>query len=99
MTTNIFFSQIVRIQSERGHYVATGRPYRYVRHPGYLAMIAFELAISAIFGSRPALAAGGFCALLFILRTVLENRTLRAELTGYANYSLRVRYRLIPGIW
>src|SRR5512143_91135 len=32
MTSNTFFSQIVRIQSERGHTVATKGPYRIVRH-------------------------------------------------------------------
>ena len=28
-----------------------------------------------------------------------EDRFLRAELTGYADYAERVRYRLLPGIW
>jgi protein-S-isoprenylcysteine O-methyltransferase Ste14 len=36
---------------------------------------------------------------MLVLRTALEDRTLRAELTGYANYARRVRYRLVPGIW
>ena len=29
----------------------------------------------------------------------LEDRTLRAELPGYAEYARRVRYRLLPGVW
>jgi protein-S-isoprenylcysteine O-methyltransferase Ste14 len=29
----------------------------------------------------------------------VENRTLQAELPGYAAYARRVRYRLLPGIW
>jgi len=33
------------------------------------------------------------------LRTVLEDRTLAAELPGYADYTRQARYRLIPGIW
>jgi hypothetical protein len=32
-------------------------------------------------------------------RAVREERTLRAELPGYAEYMQRVRYRLIPYIW
>ena len=36
---------------------------------------------------------------LFILRTALEDRTLRNELSGYREYSARVRYRLAPGLW
>ncbi len=99
MASNPFFSQIVRIQTDRGHTVATGGPYRWVRHPGYAAMIVFELAISAVFASWWALLAGGGCALLFVLRTILEDRTLRVELSGYAEYAQRVRFRLLPGIW
>jgi protein-S-isoprenylcysteine O-methyltransferase Ste14 len=34
-----------------------------------------------------------------VIRTALEDRTLRAELPGYAEYAARVRYRLVPGIW
>jgi protein-S-isoprenylcysteine O-methyltransferase Ste14 len=33
------------------------------------------------------------------VRTALEDRTLRQELEGYAEYARRVRFRLIPGIW
>jgi protein-S-isoprenylcysteine O-methyltransferase Ste14 len=36
---------------------------------------------------------------LFIVRTALEDRTLRRELEGYEAYAQRTRYRLIPGIW
>jgi protein-S-isoprenylcysteine O-methyltransferase Ste14 len=99
MASNPFFSQIVRIQTDRGHMVVSGGPYRFVRHPGYAGLIVFEFALSALFGSWPAIAAGGFCALLFILRTALEDQTLQAELAGYADYARRVRYRLLPGVW
>jgi protein-S-isoprenylcysteine O-methyltransferase Ste14 len=99
MASNFFFSQIVRLQSERGHAVATGGPYRFVRHPGYVGMILFELALSALLASWWAIAAGGLCALLLLIRTALEDRTLQAELPGYAEYARRVRYRLLPGIW
>jgi protein-S-isoprenylcysteine O-methyltransferase Ste14 len=82
--SNAFFSQIVRIQSERGHTVATGGPYRYVRHPAYVGSILFDLALSILLGSGWAILAGGGCVLLLILRTALEDRTLRTELAGYA---------------
>src|SRR6266536_1711501 len=36
MLQNRFFSPVVRIQTERGHHLITGGPYRWVRHPGYL---------------------------------------------------------------
>src|SRR4030042_3035072 len=41
MVSNAFFSQIVRIQSDRDHSVATGGPYRHVRHPAYVGMLLF----------------------------------------------------------
>ena len=32
-------------------------------------------------------------------RAVFEERLLRRDLPGYADYLTRVRYRLIPGVW
>ena len=97
--SNTFFSQIVRIQPERGHTVATGGPYQYMRHPAYLGAILYELAVPVLLASWWALIASGVSAILLILRTALEDRTLQAELPGYVDYSRQVRYRLLPGIW
>jgi protein-S-isoprenylcysteine O-methyltransferase Ste14 len=99
MVSNPFFSQIVRIQSDRGHAVATDGPYRYVRHPAYVGAILFEPAMSTLLASWWAIIASGLCVILLILRTALEDRTLQAELTGYVDYARQVRYRLLPGIW
>ncbi len=99
LASNAFFSQVVRIQSDHNHVVATGGPYRYVRHPGYVGTILFELALSTLFASWWAIITGGLCAILLILRTALEDRTLQAELPGYVDYAHQVRYRLLPGIW
>jgi protein-S-isoprenylcysteine O-methyltransferase Ste14 len=96
---NAFFSKIVRIQKDRGHAVATDGPYRYVRHPSYIGTIAFELATPIMLGSLRALIPGGLAALLFVVRTAFEDRTLQEELDGYKDYAGRVRYRLLPGIW
>jgi protein-S-isoprenylcysteine O-methyltransferase Ste14 len=97
--SNAFFSQIVRIQSERGHTVATEGPYRFVRHPAYFGAILYELAIPILFASWWVLILSGLIASLLILRTALEDRTLQAELTGYADYARHVPARLLPGIW
>ena len=74
-------------------------PYRWVRHPAYTGSILYEIAVSVLLASWPALIASGVSTALLILRTVLEDRTLQAELAGYADYARRVRYRLLPGIW
>jgi protein-S-isoprenylcysteine O-methyltransferase Ste14 len=97
--SNTFFSQIVRIQFERGHSVATSGPYRYVRHPAYVGAILFELAVPILLASWWACIASGLNAILLILRTALEDRTLQVELAGYVDYARQVRYRLLPGIW
>ena len=89
----------MRIQSDRGHSVAVGGPYRYVRHPSYLGMIAFELAVPIMLASWWSLLISVGSVLLIVLRTVLEDRTLQAELPGYAEYAQRVRYRLLPSVW
>lgn len=38
-------------------------------------------------------------AIRLVVRTVLEDKTLQAELEGYKQYAARVRYRLIPDVW
>ncbi len=52
-----------------------------------------------LLGSLWAFPLGVTVALLLILRTALDDRTLGAELEGYAEYTQKVRYRLIPGVW
>jgi protein-S-isoprenylcysteine O-methyltransferase Ste14 len=97
--SNAFFSQIVRIQTERGHTVVTGGPYHYVRHPAYIGAILYELAVPLLLASWWALIPTGLCIILLILRTAFEDRTLQAELVGYPDYARQVRFRLLPGIW
>lgn len=99
MASNRFFSSISRIQSDRGHATQEGGPYRWVRHPGYagacLQLAAIPLALGSAAGAIPALAG----ILLFIVRTRLEDGMLAKELAGYPDYALKVKARLLPGVW
>lgn len=99
MVVNRFFSSHVRIQADRGHTVVSAGPYRVVRHPGYaggiLAWIAAPVFFSSYWVTIPSVAV----ITLTIIRTALEDRTLKEELPGYSEYTERVRYRLVPGIW
>lgn len=97
--SNAFFSSVVRIQTERGHTVATGGPYKYVRHPAYAGGLLNATGTPVLLGSWWAFPLGLIDAVFTIVRTRLEDRTLQEELPGYVNYASRVRHRLIPGIW
>jgi protein-S-isoprenylcysteine O-methyltransferase Ste14 len=99
VASNAFFSQVVRIQKEKGHKVITSGPYRFVRHPGYLGALIFEVSVGILLGSWWAFGVSLISAALLIIRTVLEDRTLRSGLACYSEYAQKVRYRLIPGVW
>ncbi|MBN1137543.1 MAG: isoprenylcysteine carboxylmethyltransferase family protein [Anaerolineae bacterium] len=99
MVSNAFFAEGVRVQHERGHTVATGGPYRAVRHPGYAGAILGGLAMPFLLGSLWGLIPAAISAALYVVRTALEDRTLMEELPGYREYAQRTRYRLAPGLW
>ncbi len=99
MGVNPFFEKTVRIQSERGHRVIDTGPYAYVRHPGYLGFFGWCLSAPLLLGSWWAFLPAILSVVGLIVRTALEDRTLREELGGYEAYSSRVRYRLFPGVW
>lgn len=96
---NRFFSGVVRIQTERGHQVVTTGPYRFIRHPGYAGVLWTYLALPFFLDSLWALIPAVLILAASILRTVLEDKTLQAELPGYKEYAQRTKYRLFPWIW
>lgn len=100
MLVNTHFEKTVRIQTDRNHQVIDTGPYRIVRHPGYLGIIVgFIFSAPLLLASWWAFVPAAASALTMIVRTVLEDSTLRNELAGYEDYARRVRYRLVPGIW
>jgi protein-S-isoprenylcysteine O-methyltransferase Ste14 len=99
MAANTFASRTARIQEDRGQAVVSGGPYCFVRHPMYLGIIVYFVCVPLALGSKwGLLPAAAICA-LFVVRTGLEDRMLTGELPGYAEYTRRTRYRLLPGIW
>ncbi len=99
MAVNPFFEPTVRIQTDRGHKVVTQGPHSFVRHPGYLSGILFVFSFPLVVGSAFAFVAAGIYTVLIVLRTSLEDRTLCRELSGYREYSKKIRYRLFPCVW
>jgi hypothetical protein len=80
---NKFFSSTVRIQSDRGQYPVTIGQYRAIRSPGITACRHHRSDGSAF----------------LVKRIHAEDKLLRSELPGYADYATRTRRRLIPLIY
>ena len=99
MVVNPFFEKTVRIQTDRGHRVIDRGPYAYVRHPGYLGFVGWILAAPLLLLSAWAVVPSFLAVLGIVIRTALEDRTLKLELPGYTDYAARVHYRLIPRLW
>lgn len=99
MMVNDFLTVTVRLQEERGHRPITHGPYRFVRHPMYLGAILSFIGTPLLLGTGWAFIPSAIATLAVIARTALEDKTLQAELPGYADYAQRTRYRLLPGVW
>jgi protein-S-isoprenylcysteine O-methyltransferase Ste14 len=97
---NRFFSGVVRIQKERGHHVISAGPYAVVRHPGYAGALLTYFAAPLLLDSPWTFVPVIFMTVVLVIRTALEDRTLKHELPGYKEYATqKTRYRLLPGIW
>jgi protein-S-isoprenylcysteine O-methyltransferase Ste14 len=96
---NKFFSSTVRIQTDRGHIVCETGLYKFVRHPAYLGSIIQSLGFPLLFGSLWSVIPICFSIILIIIRTYLEDKTLKNELNGYTEYSDKTRYKIIPFVW
>jgi protein-S-isoprenylcysteine O-methyltransferase Ste14 len=73
--------------------------YGLVRHPMYVGalimLVGMPLALDSYWGLltlMPAVA-------VLVLRIVDEEKMLRQELAGYVDYTNKVHYRLVPGVW
>jgi protein-S-isoprenylcysteine O-methyltransferase Ste14 len=78
--------------------ISTGL-YGMVRHPMYafalIMMVGMPLALDSYWGlvtMVPAVA-------VLVFRIVDEEKMLRQDLDGYDEYTHKVRYRLVPGVW
>ena len=97
MRENAYLSRTIEVQ-EGQHVVDTGL-YGVVRHPMYTATTLLFLAMPLVLASPISLLIMLFYIPLIVVRIIHEERFLKANLEGYAEYCERIRYRLIPYIW
>lgn len=108
VAAGLLLAQLVVIQNswaaatitvEAGQQLVTTGLYGLVRHPmytgGLVMMAGMPLALDSYWG----LVAVAAAVPLLGVRIVDEEAMLRTELTGYDDYTRRVRYRLIPYLW
>jgi protein-S-isoprenylcysteine O-methyltransferase Ste14 len=96
---NKFFSSTVRIQTDRGHTVCETGLYSIVRHPAYLGSIIQVIGFPLLLGSLWSIIPVVLLIILHIFRTYMEDKTLIKELNGFAEYTHKTRYRIIPYFW
>ena len=99
MLENTFLESTARLQPERNQVVIQTGPYSVVRHPTYSAVIMWCAAVIGIFPSAEVAYLSAVIAAVIIIRTKLEDEMLKKGLSGYEEYSKKVKYRLVPFIW
>lgn len=97
MKANRFAASIIQV--ETGQTVTDTGPYRLVRHPMYSGFALLWLAAPLALGSFVALPVFALALPLLVLRLLNEEKFLRRELPGYAEYCQRTPCRLIPFVW
>ena len=97
MRENAYLSRTVKV--EEGQTVISTGLYAIVRHPMYTASTVMFLALPLILGSWYALISFALYPVIMIVRICGEEKLLTAELSGYEEYTRKVRFRLIPFIW
>jgi protein-S-isoprenylcysteine O-methyltransferase Ste14 len=91
------FSGLVAIQP--GHELATGGPYRWVRHPSYLGMMLGFFGWALVFRSAVGVVAAVLGFPLLADRIDAEERLLAGRFgAAYDEYRRRT-WRLVPGIY
>jgi protein-S-isoprenylcysteine O-methyltransferase Ste14 len=94
---NNYAATTVRVES--GQTVVSSGLYGVVRHPMYTANVIMMIGVP--------LALGSYWGLVFVAPGLMvlgsrirdEEKLLEGELAGYREYTRKVRYRLVPGMW
>jgi len=96
---NAFAAPVVRVQSERHHKVIDTGVYGIIRHPMYSGWLVMMVGMALWLESTAGAVAMIVLAIPLAVRILIEESFLKRQLTGYLDYTKRVRSRLVPGIW
>ncbi|MCE1163707.1 MAG: isoprenylcysteine carboxylmethyltransferase family protein [Thiomonas sp.] len=88
---------IVPEPRQGAHLVTTG-PYRWVRHPMYVALLLFMAGVAAAAHSPVQWALWLALCVVLNFKAAMEERLLSGVWPEYAGYQ-RVTRRFIPGVW
>ena len=94
---NAYLSRTVEVQE--GQTVISTGFYGVVRHPMYTSTLLLFLSMPLILGSALSFLCFLAYPAIIVKRIQSEEALLLGELSGYAEYRNKVRYRLIPFIW
>ena len=78
--------------------ISTGM-YGFVRHPMYFTALLTMVGLPPALGSYWGLAGALISVPILVVRILDEEQLLSHELSGYREYTGRVRYRLLPHLW
>lgn len=95
--TNSYTSRIVEV--EAGQKVISTGPYAIVRHPMYVGSFLTYAFTPLALGSYWAFIPGLMILPVLVFRIIDEEKLLLRDLRGYPEYTQKVKYRMLPGIW
>jgi protein-S-isoprenylcysteine O-methyltransferase Ste14 len=94
---NTYGAATIRVE-ENQRVISTG-PYAIVRHPMYVAALVLMLGVPLALGSWWGLLAFALGVPALVWRIIDEERLLKRDLPGYAEYAQKAPFRLIPGLF
>jgi protein-S-isoprenylcysteine O-methyltransferase Ste14 len=97
MIANRFAASVIQVEASQT--TADTGPYRFVRHPMYAVGIAQNCLTPLALGSFIVWPMFVLIIPILVWRLLNEEKVLRHDLSGYAEYCKRTRYRLVPRVW
>ncbi len=94
---NNYAAATITVEAEQP--VVSSGLYGLVRHPMYVGALIMMVGMPLALASYWALLTIVPGVLVFVARISDEEKALRQELDGYEEYTEKVHYRLVPGVW